>query len=55
MHKIDFMCMSITWYVVGSIKKFCEMRNLMETMQYREMHALVVSFLFEKFPLFSSF
>ena len=27
----------------------------METMQYREMHALVVSFLFEKFPLFSCF
>ena len=21
MHKIDFMCMSIAWYVVGSIKK----------------------------------
>lgn len=29
------------------------MRNLVETMQYREMHALVVSFLFENFQSFT--
>ena len=31
------------------------MRNLVETMQYREMHALVVSFLFENFLFLAVF